>query len=143
MVEKRKDKPCNHEESINFLCQDNPSYFTTTYIKGNKSWPRSCFHCSIEFGSGYKVNNKHPVMMFEMLQSMIMNVCVQCVFIVTTKCKAMRNIHLEEQDDQETSNLFYLYMFLYFITPIYFRPSFNNKRKIVTTRKKTFTFGKI
>ena len=71
-----------------------------------------------------------------MLQSMIMNVCVQCVFIVTTKCKAMRNIHLEEQDDQETSNLFYLYMFLYFITPIYFRPSFNNKRKIVTTRKK-------
>ena len=71
-----------------------------------------------------------------MLQSMIMNVCVQCVFIVTTKCKAMRNIHLEEQDDQETSNLFYLYMFLYFITPIYSRPSFNNKRIIVTTRKK-------
>ena len=65
VVEKRKDKPCNHEESINFLCQDNPSYFTTTYINGNKSWPRSCFHCSIEFGSGYKVNNKHPVMMCE------------------------------------------------------------------------------
>ena len=62
---KRKDMPCNHEESINFLCQDNPSYFTTTYINGNKSWPRSCFHCSIEFGSGYKVNNKHPVMMCE------------------------------------------------------------------------------
>ena len=84
-----------------------------------------------------------------MLQSMIMNVCVQCVFIVTTKCKAMRNIHLEEQDDQETSNLFYLYMFLYFITPIYFRPSFNNKRKIVTTRKKHinvdmgFTVGQV
>ena len=49
-----------------------------------------------------------------MLQSMIMNVCVQCVFIVTTKCKAMRNIHLEEQDDQETSNLFY-YIFLYYL----------------------------
>ena len=44
---------------------------------------------------------------------MIMNVCVLCVFIVTTKCKAMRNIHLEEQDDQETSYLFY-YIFLYY-----------------------------
>ena len=54
-----------------------------------------------------------------MLQSMIMNVCVQCVFIVTTKCKAMRNIHLEEQDDQETSNLFYkfLYYLLYISGP--------------------------
>ena len=46
-----------------------------------------------------------------MLQSMIMNVCVRCVFIVTTKCKAMRNIHLEEQDDQETSNLFYIFLY--------------------------------
>ena len=46
----------------------------------------------------------------KMLQSMIMNVCVRCVFIVTTKCKAMRNIHLEEQDDQETSNLFYIFL---------------------------------
>ena len=52
-----------------------------------------------------------------MLQSMIMNVCVQCVFIVTTKCKAMRNIHLEEQDDQETSNLFYI--FLYYLLLLY------------------------
>ena len=33
---KRKDKPCNHGESMNFLCQDNPSYFTTTYMNGNK-----------------------------------------------------------------------------------------------------------
>ena len=49
-----------------------------------------------------------------MLQSMIMNVSVLCVFIVTTKCKAMRNIHLEGQDDQETSNLFY-YIFLYYL----------------------------
>ena len=49
-----------------------------------------------------------------MLQSMIMNVCVLCVFIVTTKFKAVRNIHLEEQDDQETSNLFY-YIFLYYL----------------------------
>ena len=52
-----------------------------------------------------------------MLQSMIMNVCVQCVFIVTTKCKAMRNIHLKEQDDQETSNLFYI--FLYYLLLLY------------------------
>ena len=52
-----------------------------------------------------------------MLQSMIMNVCVQCVFIVTAKCKAMRNIHLEEQDDQETSNLFYI--FLYYLLLLY------------------------
>ena len=43
---------------------------------------------------------------------MIMNVCVQCVFIVTTKCKAMRNIHLEEQDDQETSSLFYICLYI-------------------------------
>ena len=63
--EKRKDKPCNHEKSMNFVCQDNPSYFTTTYISGNKSWPRFCFQCSIEFGSDYKVNNKHPVMVCE------------------------------------------------------------------------------
>ena len=49
-----------------------------------------------------------------MLQSMIMYVCVRCVFIVTTKCKAMRNVHHEEQDDQETSSLFYiLYYILY------------------------------
>ena len=48
-----------------------------------------------------------------MLQSMIMNVCVRCVFIVTTKCKAMRNIHLEQQDNQEASNR--LYIFLYYL----------------------------
>ena len=58
-----------------------------------------------------------------MLQSMIMYVCVRCVFIVTTKCKAMRNIHQEEQDDQETSNLeeqdnqetSNLFLFLYYL----------------------------
>ena len=44
-----------------------------------------------------------------MLQSMIMYVCVQCVFIVTTKCKAIRNIHDEEQNGQETSSLFYIF----------------------------------
>ena len=42
VAEKRKDKPCNHAESMNFLCQDNPSYFTTTYINEIKSWPWSC-----------------------------------------------------------------------------------------------------
>ena len=40
-----------------------------------------------------------------MLQNMIMYVFARCVFIVTTKCKAMKNIHHKEQDDQETSNL--------------------------------------
>ena len=48
-----------------------------------------------------------------MLQSMTMYVCVRCVFIVTSKCKAMRNIHHKEQDDQETSSLFYI--FIYYI----------------------------
>ena len=62
---KRKDKPCNHAGSVNFLRQDNLSYFLATYINANKSWPWSCFQCSIEFGSDYKVNNKHPVMVCE------------------------------------------------------------------------------
>ena len=30
-----------------------------------RSWPRSCFQYSIEFGSDYNVNNKHPVMVCE------------------------------------------------------------------------------
>ena len=60
--EKRNDKPCNHAESVNFQRQDNPSYFSASYIHANERWPRSCFHCSINFGSDYKVNNKHPVM---------------------------------------------------------------------------------
>ena len=100
------------------------------YINGNKTWPRSCFHCSIEFGSGYKVNNKHPVMICEMLQSMIMNVCVQCVFMVTTKCKAMRNIHLEEQDDQETSNLLYIYVYIFYYSYIFSGPASTIKEKL-------------
>ena len=57
----RKDKPCNHAESVNFLRQNNPSYFSTTYINANKSWPWSCFQCCIDFGSDYK----HPVMVCE------------------------------------------------------------------------------
>ena len=46
-----------------------------------------------------------------MLQSMIMFVCVQCVYIVTTKCKAMRHNHHDEHDDQETFSflLYYTY----------------------------------
>ena len=62
---KRKDKPCNHAESVDFQRQDNPSYFSVTYINANKSWPQSCFQYSINFGSDYKVNNKHPVMVCE------------------------------------------------------------------------------
>ena len=54
-----------------------------------------------------------------MLQSMIMYVCVRCVFIVTTKCKAMRHNRHDEQDDQETSSVFYIFI-LYIIL---FRPS--------------------
>ena len=74
----------------------------------------------------------------KMLQSMIMYVCVRCVFIVTTKYKAMRNNHHEEQDDQETSSLFYIFI-LYIIL---FRPSIN-KISETDDEKKTFTFGKI
>ena len=77
-----------------------------------------------------------------MLQSMIMIVCVQCVFIVTTKCKAMRNIHLEEQDDQETSNLFYIYVYIFYYSYI-FQAQLQQLKKNCYDEKKTFTFGKI
>ena len=77
-----------------------------------------------------------------MLQSMSMNVCVQCVFIVTTKCKAMRNIHLEGQDDQETSNLFYIYVFIFYYSYIFQAKASTIKEKLLR-REKTFTFGKI
>ena len=123
VAEKRKDKPCNHAESMNFLCQDNPSYFTTTYINGNKSWPWSCLQCSIEFGRNYKVNNKHPVMVCEnAAKHDHVCMCAMCIHCYN-KCKAMRNNHHEEQDDQETSSLF-----LFFLYIILFRPSINNKR---------------
>ena len=48
-----------------------------------------------------------------MLQSMIMYVCVRCVYIVTTKCKAVRKTHLDEHDDPETISLFYIFIILY------------------------------
>ena len=48
-----------------------------------------------------------------MLQSMIMYVCVRCVYIVTTKCKAVRKTHLDEHDDQETISLFYIFIIYY------------------------------
>ena len=48
-----------------------------------------------------------------MLQSMIMYVCVRCVYIVTTKCKAVRKTHLNEHDDPETISLFYIFIILY------------------------------
>ena len=76
-----------------------------------------------------------------MLQSMIMNVCVLCVFIVTTKCKAMRNIHLEGQDDQETSNLFY-YIFLYYLLYISSCQASTKYKRNYDDEKKTFTFAK-
>ena len=34
--EKRNDKPCNHAESVNFQRQDNPSYFSASYIHATK-----------------------------------------------------------------------------------------------------------
>ena len=77
-----------------------------------------------------------------MLQSMSMNVCVQCVFIVTTKCKAMRNIHLEGQGDQETSNLFYIYVFIFYYSYIFQAKASTIKEKLLR-REKTFTFSKI
>ena len=40
-------------------------------------------------------------MVCEMLQNMTMSVCVQCLYIVTTKCRAMRQNHLNEHGDQE------------------------------------------
>ena len=52
-------------------------------------------------------------MVCENAASMIMYVCVRCVFIVTTKCKAMRHNHHDEQDDQETSSLFYIFILYY------------------------------
>ena len=137
MVEKRKDKPCNHVESINFLYQDNPSYFTTTYINGNKSWPRSCFHCSIEFGSGYKVNNKHPVMICENAAKHDHEcMCAMCILCYN---KMQSNEEYPSRRTRRSRNKqSFLYMFIYFITPTYFRPSFNNKRKTVTTRKNIY-----
>ena len=71
-----------------------------------------------------------------MMQSMIMYVCVQCVFIVTTKCKATRHNHHDEQDDQETSSLFYIYILSY----TYSGPA---SLRETDGEKKTFTFGKI
>ena len=48
-----------------------------------------------------------------MLQSMIMYVCVRCVYIVTTKCKAVRKTHLDEHDNPETISLFYIFIIYY------------------------------
>ena len=128
MAEKRKDKPCNHAESVNFQRQDNPSYFSATYINANKSWPWLCFEYSINFGSEYNVNNKHLLWFVKMLQSMIMYVCVQCVYIVTTKCKAMRQNHLDEHDDQETIVIYIFLLFYTYSGPASIRET-NDKKK--------------
>ena len=66
-----------------------------------------------------------------MLQSMIIHDCVRCVFIATTKCKAMRNIHHEEQDYQETSNL--VSIFLYYL--LYNSGPASTIKEKLTTRK--------
>ena len=65
LCQKRKNKPCNHTEYVNYQRQDNPPYFSAAYINANKSWPWSCFQCSINLGSDYKANNKHPAMVCE------------------------------------------------------------------------------
>ena len=126
--EKRNDKPCNHAESVNFQRQDNPSYFSASCIHANERWPRSCFHCSINFGSDYKVNNKHPVMVCENAAKH------DHVYIVTTKCKAVRKTHLDEHDDPETISLFYIFIIYY----TYFQAP-HHQSELLATRKK-FTF---
>ena len=67
-----------------------------------------------------------------MLQNMIMFVCVQCVYIVTTKCKAMRQNDLNKHNDQEMISLLYTF---YYIMHIHAQ-----QEKLMT---KQFTFGKI
>ena len=71
-----------------------------------------------------------------MLQSMIMYVCVRCVYIVTTKCKAVRKTHLDEHDDPETISLFYIFIIYY----TYFHAP-HHQSELLATRKK-FTFKK-
>ena len=63
-----------------------------------------------------------------MLQNMIMSVCVGCVYIVTTKCRAMRQNHLDESSDQEMIR--FLYIFLFYI--VYHQDQQQQKR---TTEK--------
>ena len=70
----------------------------------------------------------------KMLQSMIMYVCVRCVYIVTTKCKAVRKTHLDEHDDPETISLFYIFIIYY----TYFQAP-HHQSELLATRKK-FTF---
>ena len=48
-----------------------------------------------------------------MLQNMIMFVCVRCVCIVTTKCKGMRQNHLDKHDDQEMISHLYISIIFY------------------------------
>ena len=143
MVEKRKDKPCNHEESINFLCQDNPSYFTTTYINGNKSWPRSCFHCSIEFGSGYKVNNKHPVMMCENAAKHDHEcMCAMCIHCYN---KMQSNEEYPSRRTRRSRNKlsFFIYICFYILLLLYISGPASTIKEKLLRREKTFTFGKI
>ena len=76
----------------------------------------------------HAANSKHPQLsIFEhtrvptseddFLQSMIMNVCVLCLFIVTTKCKAMRNIH--SKDKTIKKQVIYLIIYFYIIYYIF------------------------
>ena len=66
-----------------------------------------------------------------MMQNMIMFVCVQCVYTVITKCKAMRQNHLDEHNDQEMISLLYFYYIIHIHA---------QQGKLMT---KKFTFGKI
>ena len=99
-AQKRKDKPCNHTESVNFQRQYNPSYFSAAYINANKSWPWSCFQCSINCGSDYKVNNKHPVMVCEnAAKHDLVCMCAKCI-----RCynKMQRNVAKPSQQTQRS-----------------------------------------
>ena len=59
-----------------------------------------------------------------------MYVCVRCVYIVTTKCKAVRKTHLDEHDDPETISLFYIFIIYY----TYFQAP-HHQSELLATRK--------
>ena len=132
--EKRNDKPCNHAESVNFQRQDNPSYFSASYIHANERWPRSCFHCSINFGSDYKVNNKHPVMVCEnAAKHDHVCMCAMCIHCYN-KMQSSEENPSDEHDDPETISLFYIFIIYY----TYFQAP-HHQSELLATRKK-FTF---
>ena len=58
---------------------------------------------------------------------MIMSVCVLCVYIVTTKCRAMRQKYLNKHEDQETISFLYIFL-LYYTYPCPATATDDNKK---------------